>query len=151
MSAAYKIAPVVSLQIVRDRSVRYPVDASAPANVASLARTMIGSSPVEVFVAIAVNGRHKVLSVSVIAQGGVASCAATLADVFRPAIVAGASGVILSHNHPSGDVTPSPEDLAFTRKAIEAGKILGVQVVDHVIVSDTDSHSMFALGEGGFS
>jgi DNA repair protein RadC len=56
-------------------------------------------------------------------------------EVFRPAIKDAAAAILLVHNHPSGDPTPSPEDLAFTRRMEDAGKNLGVQVLDHVIVA----------------
>ena len=55
-------------------------------------------------------------------------------EVFRGAIVAGAASIILAHNHPSGDPTPSREDYAVTRRLIEAGKILGIRVLDHIIL-----------------
>ena len=57
-------------------------------------------------------------------------------EVFRSAVRAGASGILLSHNHPSGDPEPSPEDIRVTKRLVEAGKILDIPVLDHVIVAD---------------
>jgi DNA repair protein RadC len=57
-------------------------------------------------------------------------------EVFKPAILSNAASVILAHNHPSGDPQPSPEDCAVTRRLQEAGQILGIEVLDHVIIGD---------------
>ena len=55
-------------------------------------------------------------------------------DVFRAAIQAGATSVILAHNHPSGDPTPSPEDVQVTRRMVQAGQLVGITVLDHIIL-----------------
>jgi len=59
-------------------------------------------------------------------------------EVFEPAVRNLASQIIVAHNHPSGDNTPSQEDLNITQKLVESGKILGIEVIDHVIVSKND-------------
>lgn len=64
-------------------------------------------------------------------------------EVFRPAIEHSASGIILVHNHPSGDTTPSAEDLRITRQLVEASKIIDIELLDHVIIGET-----IALQEG---
>ena len=70
------------------------------------------------------------------------------AEVLKPAIVAGAHAIILGHNHPSGDPKPSREDLAMTRTLREAGDLLGIQVLDHVVVTeDGASWSMLERGQ----
>ena len=56
-------------------------------------------------------------------------------EVYQPAIAVSAASLILAHNHPSGDPTPSEEDLAITRRLVEAGRILGIDVLDHVVVA----------------
>jgi DNA repair protein RadC len=58
-------------------------------------------------------------------------------EVFRPAIVLCAASLVLAHNHPSGDTQPSEEDLAITRRLHEAGRLLGIELVDHVVVADS--------------
>ena len=57
-------------------------------------------------------------------------------EVFRPAILANAASIILCHNHPSGDPTPSPEDIALTKKLVEAGRVMDITVLDHVVVGE---------------
>lgn len=68
-------------------------------------------------------------------------------EVFAPAIEKRAVGIIVAHNHPSGDLTPSEDDLNVTDTLIKAGKILGIRVLDHIIFSDCDYHSMAEQGD----
>ena len=63
-------------------------------------------------------------------------------EVFQPAVALSAASVLLCHNHPSGDPTPSEEDLAITRRLVEAGRILGIDVLDHVVVA-RDAYTSF--------
>jgi DNA repair protein RadC len=58
-------------------------------------------------------------------------------ECFRPLILDGASSVILAHNHPSGDPTPSSEDIRITRQLIDAGEVIGIKVLDHVVIGET--------------
>ena len=67
-------------------------------------------------------------------------------DIFGEALGAGASGIILIHNHPSGDTTPSPADLAVTRRIFEAGELLGIHLLDHIIVAGGNYRSLKAEG-----
>jgi DNA repair protein RadC len=84
--------------------------------------------------ALALDARQRVLCRILLARGGVSSCALRPADVFRPLLRAAASSVVLIHNHPSGACEPSSEDLEFTQKLAEAGELLGVFLLDHVII-----------------
>ena len=63
-------------------------------------------------------------------------------EVFREAIAVRAAAIVLFHNHPSGDPWPSPSDIALTRRLMDAGRIVGIEVVDHLILADTDFVSM---------
>lgn len=78
--------------------------------------------------------RGRLLGVPAVVPGSVMSVSIRPAEVFREAVIAEATGVILVHNHPSGDPSPSQDDIAVTRELAEAGRILGIDVVDHVIV-----------------
>ena len=142
-AAAHRTCAVVSRSIVRDRSVKYAVDSVGDSHdVAALARAMIGSLPTESLIVVSLGPRGGVLSVTTVAAGGVGACSVSPSDVFRAAIVAGASRIALAHNHPSGDATPSADDVRTTERLVEAGKLLGVQVVDHVVVTDERCTSM---------
>ena len=80
------------------------------------------------------NTRNSVVAQRVIYQGNVNSSVIRPAEVFRPAIIESAPSTIISHNHPSGDPTPSPEDVSITRELVQAGKLLGIDLLDHVVI-----------------
>lgn len=83
---------------------------------------------------LALNAKNVVLRVSTVYVGNVSSSLVRVGELFRDAVRLDASGVILVHNHPSGDPTPSPDDLHLTAEAIAAGRLLDVDVLDHVVV-----------------
>jgi DNA repair protein RadC len=85
--------------------------------------------------AIALDARQRILSRIQLARGGLSTCPVSIADVFRPLIREGAAAMIVIHNHPSGAPDPSPEDLAFTERVAQAGELLGIFLLDHVIVA----------------
>src|SRR6185503_19729516 len=93
-----------------------------------------GGAPVEQFGAVLLDTRHRLLSVRVVSVGSLDASTATPRDVFREAVVARAAAVILFHNHPSGDPSPSRDDVAVTRQLVAAGTLLGIDVIDHVIL-----------------
>lgn len=110
---------------------------------------MLGLTDREHMAALFLNGMHHVTGAHVIAVGGQHGIGTIeTRTVFRAAISACASGVVLGHNHPSGDPTPSAEDIATTAKLMAAGKLLGIPVVDHVIVTRDSRrfHSMLTRG-----
>jgi DNA repair protein RadC len=78
--------------------------------------------------------RNRVLDVVLVYQGNVNSTIVRMAEVFREAIIACAPNIVLAHNHPSGDPSPSPEDAALTKQAVEAGQLLGIEVLDHIVI-----------------
>ena len=88
----------------------------------------------EHFFLISLNTRSKVKFVELVSIGTVNSGLVHPREVFRRSILRGASSVIICHNHPSGDPEPSEEDIGITRRLIEAGKIIGIEVLDHVII-----------------
>jgi DNA repair protein RadC len=94
----------------------------------------VGNLRHEVMLAVALDGRNHIIEELTLAQGGAHGCAITARDVFRPLIRVGASGVILVHNHPSGNPTPSREDIEMTRVVIEAGNVLSVPLLDHIVI-----------------
>jgi len=78
--------------------------------------------------------RNQVLDTLMIYQGNVNATPGRMAEVFREAIVACAPNLILVHNHPSGDASPSPDDASLTKQALEAGRLLGIDVLDHIVI-----------------
>lgn len=95
----------------------------------------------ELFYVVYLNRGNRVLGVVKISEGG---CSGTVVDnkmVFQGALLASASAIILAHNHPSGNLRPSDNDIALTKKCKEAGRVLEIDVLDHVILSDEGYYS----------
>ncbi len=80
------------------------------------------------------NTRNRLLDICEIYRGSVNSAQVRVAEVFRDAVRRNATAIIVAHNHPSGDPTPSPDDIALTRSLVQAGKLLGIEVLDHLII-----------------
>ena len=97
---------------------------------------------------ILLNTRMQVLGVQEVYVGAVNNIQIRLAEIFRPAIQRNASMIILAHNHPSGDPTPSPDDIAVTRAAVQAGKMVDLEVQDHLIVGSNRYESLKSKGLG---
>ncbi|NRA02848.1 MAG: JAB domain-containing protein [Myxococcales bacterium] len=99
-------------------------------------RNILGDRPTESMVVLYLDSKRKPIGYEVVSVGDVSSAAIRVATVFRGALVAGAEAIIVSHNHPSGDPHPSTDDDAITKRMVEAGKLIQLQVVDHIIVAD---------------
>lgn len=80
--------------------------------------------------------RNRVLGIRAIYRGSLNSSVVRIGEIFRPAIEAPAAAIIVAHNHPSRLVDPSPEDIQITKQIVEAGKLLGIDVLDHLIIGD---------------
>jgi DNA repair protein RadC len=97
---------------------------------------MFGARPVEHFGVVLLDGRHRVIRTTVIATGTLNTTIVQPRDVFREAVLGAAAAVIAFHNHPSGDPTPSPDDVELTGRLAAAGTLMGIAVVDHIVVGD---------------
>lgn len=107
--------------------------------VATLLRPLLEREPSEVFVALLLNGKHRVTGFAEVSRGTLTSSLVHPREVFGPALREVAAAVIVAHNHPSGDPEPSHEDLEVTRRLREAGVLLGVPLLDHIIVGEQGS------------
>lgn len=100
----------------------------------------------EKFVILLLDRANTVKGIHELSVGGVAGCTVDLKILFAIACKTLASGVILCHNHPSGNLKPSPEDLRITKKIVEAGKLLDISVLDHIIITEAGSVSLSEEG-----
>lgn len=91
--------------------------------------------PHEEVIAVGLNGRNEVLGIVRVSQGGAHGAALTPVDVLRPLIAMGAAAFVLAHNHPSGDPTPSADDVAMTRRLMLACDAVGIALLDHVVIA----------------
>jgi DNA repair protein RadC len=146
-----EVRAVLALQELTSRSYPSlePLTLAMPADVGRVYGHRLGGARQERMIAIALDGRHRVLQEIEVARGGSHGVALTTADVLRPLIRAGAKAFIILHNHPSGDPTPSAEDIVFTQALAAAADIVGVTLVDHVIVGAGGGGwvSMYERGE----
>jgi DNA repair protein RadC len=111
-------------------------------DVAAWARPRLAGLDHEEVWLLCLDGRHGLRSARRVAQGGLHGCALRPADVLRPAVEDAASGIVLVHNHPSGDPTPSLADVQMTRALAAACQILGLRLLDHVIVARSGAESL---------
>ena len=95
----------------------------------------------EIVGAIALDAKSQIIAEAIIARGTSSNCSVTPREVFQWALSHGAVSVLVWHNHPSGDVTPSPFDQDLTARLRATGEILGVPLVDHLIVTPSDAYS----------
>lgn len=101
----------------------------------------------EVFHVACLDVRNRLVRDARVAQGGFASCAILPREIFAPAIREGCVGIVLVHNHPSGESEPSNDDLALTARLVHAGEVLGIKVLDHVIIAANGFTSLATTGQ----
>ncbi len=106
----------------------------------------------EHFAVLTLNTKFEPIKLHIVGKGIVDACVTSPREVFYPAIKDNAHSIMIAHNHPSGDTGPSPEDWAMTEKLIQAGKIMQINVVDHIIMGETvnDFRSLREMNPGMF-
>jgi DNA repair protein RadC len=118
-----------------------------PRDVANYLLPQFGSKPVEQFGLMMLDTKHRLLRTSIVSVGTLDSSPAHPREIFREAASASAAAIVLFHNHPSGDPMPSRDDVALTRRLIQAGEIMGIDVIDHLILADTRYFSFREAGK----
>jgi len=100
----------------------------------------------EYLLAFFLNARHQLIAKETISIGTLTSSLAHPREIFAPAIGKAAAAVILVHNHPSGDPSPSDEDVRLTQRIVQAGRIMGIELIDHLIIAENGSYSFKNAG-----
>lgn len=142
------IVPLFTCSLVRDGSVRADdrtVDCAKAA--AAIVRAVIGEADREHFVLVVLDARRRAVGVQVVSVGTLSASLVHPREVFKPAILLSAAAIVVAHNHPSGDCSPSSEDRDVTRRLQRAGELLGIPVADHVIIGAGEE--FFSFREGG--
>ena len=119
---------------------------ASPRDSAAFLLPVFGSRPVEHFGAVLLDTKHRVIRTAVVAIGTLNSTVVEPRDVFREAMLNAAAAIVVFHNHPSGDPSPSPDDLALTRRLAAVGDLMGITVVDHIVLGDARYCSFKEMG-----
>lgn len=117
-----------------------------PQDVVDCVMPFLRDEPQENFMAIFLNTKNEILKTRIITTGTLDSSLITPRELFREAMSMNSAAVIVAHNHPSGDPTPSREDIAITKRLCQAGEMVGIEVLDHLIIGDGRSLSLKERG-----
>jgi len=142
-----KKVDIITLKVVRESSLLYkPRKIQGPEDAFELVRSFLEDADREMFTVIYLNTKNEPTAIHTVSVGTLNSSLVHPREVFKAAVMVNAASLILAHNHPSNDVQPSREDIEITRKLVDAGNILGVQVLDHIVVGSGRFRSMKNAG-----
>src|SRR5712691_9826401 len=138
--------PVYRVTLVREAAITAPGPRlRGAAQAAALLRQYLGAVDREHFMVILLDRKNAPIGLNTVSIGSLTASVVHMREVFKPAILANAAAILCGHNHPSGDSAPSHEDRAVTQRLVEAGKLLGIAVLDHIILGDgTTTYFSFA-------
>lgn len=123
--------------LVKDSTFAPPcVQLSRPRAAADIVQMLLDGVDREHFLVLMLNTQHVFIGVNTVSVGGLEAVIVDPRQVFKPALLANAASIILAHNHPSGNPKPSTEDIDTTLRLVEAGKLLNLQVLDHIITGE---------------
>ena len=141
---------LLNLRVVKEKSGRYEVEKyiKNPEDIKNIAIKVLelNSQPEEIFAIITLDTKNKITGIFEVSRGTLNSSVVHPREVFKRAILQNSNSIVLLHNHPSGDIIPSQEDINVTNKIIQAGEILGINVLDHIIIGDNE-HSFLSFKE----
>ena len=135
---------IVKIQMVRDGTFDYGKKAiKGPQDLADLGFQFIKNADREIFLLVCLNTRNHINCIHVVSIGTVNTALVAPREVLKTAILSNASSVAFIHNHPSGDPDPSQDDIQITNRLVECGKLFGIELIDHVIISDDGKYESF--------
>lgn len=130
-----KRVQVVSIKMVKEGSVLYPNrKIAAPSDTADLVREFLETADREMLLVVCLDTKNQPTCINIASIGTLNSSLLHPREIFKPAILGNAASIIISHNHPSGDTTPSTEDINVTHRVKEASKLLCIDLLDHIII-----------------
>ncbi|RQN09840.1 DNA repair protein RadC [Clostridium butyricum] len=140
---------IVSIKMVKESSILYGNRRiTSPKDAVELIRIVLKDSDREKLVVCCLNTKNEPTSISIISIGSLNSSIVHPREVFKTAILSNSASIIMAHNHPSGDIKPSKEDINVTERIRESGKIIGIEMIDHMIIGGDDKYMSFK--EEGF-
>jgi len=122
---------------------------NCPEAALGILRDILSGREQESFIMLALDARNRITAWREVSRGTSDSVEIRARDLFRTALMCGAGKVVVAHNHPSGDPSPSPQDIILTRRLMAAGEIIGLDVLDHIIIGAGER--FYSFGAGGMS
>ncbi|OUQ13523.1 DNA repair protein RadC [Lachnoclostridium sp. An14] len=140
---------IVHLSIVQEERCLYGMRSfTSPGDAVEMLRPLFAYADRELVLVLSLNGKNEAMALEVVAVGGLNACYTDVGNIFKHAILNNSAGVICFHNHPSGDPEPSREDKLLTRRLERCGKILGIELVDHIVLGGDGRY--FSFKKEGF-
>ncbi len=141
---AAKRVDIVSIKMVKEASFLYEErQITSPRLAVELLNNFYDDCDREKFIVLCLNTKNEPTVINVVSIGSLNAAIVHPREIFKIACLANSASIIICHNHPSGDPTPSKEDLAITKRLVEAGQILGIEIKDHVILGEGDNFISF--------
>ena len=141
--AAIELGRRIKLEMIDEKAAIH-----SPGDAAALVEYEMSAFPQEHLWTILLDTRNRLISIERLYQGSLNSSTVRVGELFRAAIQKNACGIIIVHNHPSGDPSPSPEDVNLTRSVVQAGKLLDIEVLDHLVIGRDHHVSLKERGLG---
>ena len=139
---------IVHLCVVREERSLYGMGRlRSPGDSVEIVRPLLEASDREMLVVLSLTTKMEPLALEIVAVGGIRGCCVDIGNIFKHSLLNNAAGVMCFHNHPSGDPSPSGHDYQFTRLVKRAGRLLGIELVDHVIIGREGFYSFKEHGE----
>jgi DNA repair protein RadC len=141
---------MAALELGRRTLVQAPrarVQLRTPRDAAAFLMPAFGSRATEQFGVVLLDSKHRVTKTSIVAVGGLNTTGVQPRDVYREAVLSMAAAIVVFHNHPSGDPSPSPDDIELTNRLAAAGVLLGIALVDHIVLGDVRYSSFKEMGK----
>lgn len=133
-------------QEVMERPVEYRTGMVSSSYAGNFGIKEIGDEASEVVLVVVLNMKNEINAIHRVFTGSLNTSVAHPREIFRTAIINNGARIMLFHNHPSGDTDPSEADFAFTRRVVDCGEMLGIEVIDHIIVTENDYLSLREQG-----
>ena len=138
---------VVSIKMVKESSILYDIRRiQAPKDAVEIGKRFLEESDREQLLVCCLDAKNQPTAINVVSVGNLNNSLVHPREVFKSAILSNSASIILFHNHPSGDPTPSKEDTNITERIKESGNILGIKLIDHIIIGDNSYYSLKEKG-----
>lgn len=140
--------PVYRIELVRERTLKVEPRKSVhnSDDVVAILRDELLKADREKLISVMLNSKNVIIGMDVVSVGTLNQSCAHPRELYKAAILSNAAAIILVHNHPSGDPTPSMEDAQMTHRTSKAGEILGIKLLDHIIIGELGSYSFASAG-----